>query len=79
MLTLNIVPNKFDVPWFLVVQTSMSFEWNSFSLKVINFLQVRTLAILQPALLENQECENLDRQCFMTGSKSVEGMSAVSD
>lgn len=62
LLTLNLVPNKFDVPWFLVVQKSMSFEWNSFSLKVINFLQVRTLAILQLALLENQESGNLDRQ-----------------
>lgn len=51
MLTLNFVPNELDVPRFLMVQKSMSFEWNSFSLKVINSLQVRTLAILQLALL----------------------------
>jgi hypothetical protein len=43
MLTLNLVPNKLDVPPFLVVQKSMSFEWNSFSLKALDFLQVRTL------------------------------------
>jgi hypothetical protein len=62
MLTLNLVPNKLDVPWFLEVQKSMSFELDPFSLKVINFLQVRTLAILQLAILENQKSGNLDRQ-----------------
>ena len=61
MLTLDVVPDKLDVPWFLVVQISMSFELDPFSLKVINFLQVRTLAILQLAILENQNSENLNR------------------
>jgi hypothetical protein len=67
MLTLNLVPNKLDVPPFLVVQKSISFEWNSFSLKALDFLQVRTLAILQLFLLENHESGSLDRQMLYDG------------
>lgn len=61
MLTLNLVPNKVDVPPFLVVQKSLSFEWSSLSLKVLGFLQVKFLAILQLVLLEYQESGDLDR------------------